>query len=86
MILENRGLDLRHHAAIASIELRGLVGFFVRRRKLLDSLLDTRLIEFDLVLPQKLLDQEPDRHAPLRGAFEPFARRRLLRVAAAHLA
>src|SRR5687767_5796050 len=85
LILEHRSLDLRHHVAIASIELRGLVGFFVRRRQLLDSLLDTGLIQFDLVLSQKFLDQKPDRHAPLRGAFEAFARG-LLRIGAAHLA
>src|SRR6185436_3445892 len=64
LVFENRGLDLSHHATIAAIELRGFVGLLVRRRQLLDSLLDTRLVEFDLVLPQKFLDQQPDRHAP----------------------
>src|SRR5262245_15323232 len=86
LVLENRSLDLRHHATIAAIELRGFVGFFIRRRQLLDSLLDTRLIQFDLVLPQKFLDQQADGHAPLSRALEPLARRRLLRIAAAHLA
>src|SRR5688572_16959720 len=57
LVLENRSLDLSHHATIAAVELRGLVGLFVRGRELLDALLETRFVELDLVLAQKLLNQ-----------------------------
>ena len=55
LILEHRRFDLSHHATIAAIELRGFLGFLVRRRQLLDALLDARLIELDLVLAQRAL-------------------------------
>src|SRR5436189_5042803 len=70
LVFEDRSLDLSHHATIAAVKLCGLVGFLVRGRQLLNSLLDTRLVEFDLVLAQQFLDQESDRHAPLRRALE----------------
>ena len=43
LVLENRRLDLGHHATVRAVELRGLVGFLVRRRELLHALLDARL-------------------------------------------
>src|SRR5262245_8173628 len=75
LILENAGLDLIHHATVRAVELRGLGRLLVRRRELLDSLLYARRVEPDLMMAHKLLNQEADRHAPLRERREALAGR-----------
>jgi hypothetical protein len=48
LVLENAGLDLRHHATVGAVELRRLGWLLVRRRELLHALLDPRGVEPDL--------------------------------------
>ena len=85
LIFQHARLNLRHHATIAPVELRGLVRFLVRRRQLLDPLFDPALVEFDLMLLEQFLDQQADRDPPLGERDEALARRRLLRIGDAHL-
>src|SRR5512134_3973658 len=85
LVLEHRRLDLRHHGTVAAVELGRLLGFLVRRRQLLDALIDPALVEFDLVVTQKLLNEQTDRDTTLREGLETLARRRFADSRAARL-
>src|SRR5690606_27197137 len=70
LILEHARFDLRHHLAVAAVNLRRLLRILVRGRKLIDAPLSAGPVRFDPVLANQFLNEQADRDPPVRGGLE----------------